>query len=73
MSKTKVGQYFPNELGPDGKPTIPDDSFLVASYDDLWEWYEADDDRPLVCRVVLRGTPEWDDLKAAKDAGESRQ
>ena len=58
----KVGEYFPNELGPDGRPSVPDDAFLVVSHDKLEAWCEAEDDRPLACRVVMPGCAEWEEL-----------
>ena len=64
--KVKVGEIFSNELGSDGKLAVPDDAFLVVSYDELEEWYEAEDSRPLACRVVMPGCTGWDELANAK-------
>lgn len=67
----KRGEYFESELGPNGKPIVPDETFLVAKEEHLQQWYHdpawEDDDAPdpqIRFRAVYPGTEEWDMLEA---------
>ena len=67
MVKVKEG-YFPREFGPDGRPEIPDEAYLVVHQDELnaWAALPDGDGTPLRCRVVWPGTPEHEAIAAGR-------
>ena len=51
-SGVKRGEYFPEELGPDGKPMVAPDDFVEVDEAEWQRWLDSGCKGPLHCTVV---------------------